>query len=144
MSRISARVKDGVTYLIEGNIAGVRLPAAGETPLWQHTCCELFVGSKSSPAYREFNFSPSGDWDSYAFDDYRKKGSGPFSGVVLSVRKTSKRVALEARLPIPRGALLGISAVIEETDGTLSYWALRHPPGKPDFHHREAFALEVE
>ena len=39
--------------------------------------------------------------------------------------------------------VLGLSAVIEEHDGTLSYWALRHAPGKPDFHHRDAFALEL-
>lgn len=35
-----------------------------------------------------------------------------------------------------------ISAVIEEADGTKSYWALAHAPGKPDFHHADAFALE--
>ncbi|MBI3061386.1 MAG: hypothetical protein HYY83_05345 [Deltaproteobacteria bacterium] len=29
-------------------------------------------------------------------------------------------------------------------DGTISYWALKHPPGKPDFHHPDAFALEIE
>jgi hypothetical protein len=34
--------------------------------------------------------------------------------------------------------------VIETLDGSLSYWALRHPPGKPDFHHSESFALELE
>lgn len=36
---------------------------------------------------------------------------------------------------------LALSAVIEETDGTKSYWALRHPPGPPDFHHADNFAL---
>lgn len=38
---------------------------------------------------------------------------------------------------------LGLSAVIEETDGTKSYWALRHPPGPTDFHHADCFALEL-
>jgi hypothetical protein len=33
--------------------------------------------------------------------------------------------------------------VIEETNGRLSYWALAHPPGKPDFHHSDCFALEL-
>ena len=37
----------------------------------------------------------------------------------------------------------GLSAVIEEADGTKSYWALAHPPGKPDFHRAEGFALEL-
>ena len=30
---------------------------------------------------------------------------------------------------------IGLSAVIETTDGALSYWALAHPAEKPDFHH---------
>jgi len=36
-----------------------------------------------------------------------------------------------------------ISAVLEEVDGTKSYWALAHPPGKPDFHHADCFALAL-
>ena len=38
---------------------------------------------------------------------------------------------------------LGLSAVIEERNGTKSYWALAHPTGQPDFHHRDCFALEL-
>jgi hypothetical protein len=38
---------------------------------------------------------------------------------------------------------LGLSAVIEEERGMLSYWALKHPTGRPDFHHPDAFALEL-
>jgi hypothetical protein len=38
---------------------------------------------------------------------------------------------------------LGLSAVIEEAGGGLSYWALAHPPGKADFHHSDCFALEL-
>jgi len=33
--------------------------------------------------------------------------------------------------------------VIEETSGRLSYWALAHPSGKPDFHHADCFACEI-
>jgi hypothetical protein len=32
--------------------------------------------------------------------------------------------------------------VIEDQSGGVSYWALAHPPGKPDFHHADGFALE--
>ncbi len=39
---------------------------------------------------------------------------------------------------------LALSAVIEDKQGVLSYWALTHPPGKPDFHHPDAFVLELE
>jgi hypothetical protein len=39
---------------------------------------------------------------------------------------------------------LAFSAIIEDDQGVLSYWALTHPPGRPDFHHPDAFALELE
>ncbi|OYY67097.1 MAG: hypothetical protein B7Y49_00295 [Sphingomonas sp. 28-62-11] len=38
---------------------------------------------------------------------------------------------------------LALSAVIEETNGTKSYWALAHASGAPDFHHADAFAVEL-
>ena len=40
--------------------------------------------------------------------------------------------------------LLGLAAVIESGNGDLSYWALKHPPGKPDFHHAHGFVYEVD
>lgn len=46
-------------------------------------------------------------------------------------------------LPIDQPWHLGLSAVIEERNGNISYWALNHPPGKPDFHHPDCFALEL-
>jgi hypothetical protein len=56
--------------------------------------------------------------------------------------------ALSAGLEDPsradgRPLLAGLSAIIEEADGTRSYWALAHPPGEPDFHHPDCFALEL-
>jgi hypothetical protein len=49
------------------------------------------------------------------------------------------------RLPdVPDGAWsLGLTAVIEDVRGDRSYWALTHPPGKPDFHHPDGFAYEL-
>jgi hypothetical protein len=39
---------------------------------------------------------------------------------------------------------LGVSAILEEKDGTKSYWALAHPTGdKPDFHDRACFAAHL-
>ena len=39
---------------------------------------------------------------------------------------------------------LGLSAVLEEQDGTKSYWALGHPNGdKPDFHDPACFAAHL-
>jgi hypothetical protein len=38
---------------------------------------------------------------------------------------------------------LGLSAVLEEKDGTKSYWALAHPREKPDFHDPGCFAARL-
>lgn len=46
-------------------------------------------------------------------------------------------------LPLDEPWQLGLSAVIEERNGRMSYWALAHPPGEPDFHHPDCFALEL-
>jgi hypothetical protein len=46
--------------------------------------------------------------------------------------------------PLDRRFRFGLSVVIEERDGRCSYWALKHPPGKPDFHHPGGFLLEID
>jgi len=56
----------------------------------------------------------------------------------IAVQSNPDRFTLEAALELeeltdlPRNASLrlGLSAVIEETSGHKSYWALAHPPGK--------------
>jgi len=48
-----------------------------------------------------------------------------------------------AGLPSDGSWRLGLAAVIEEASGRKSYWALAHPPGKPDFHHSDCFAHEI-
>ena len=102
------------------------------------------------PAYREFNFSPSGEWAVYDFRSYRNGGvleNERAPGTV--VHSNTDRLELGAEigrglLPHGRPLKLGLSAIVEDAAGTLSYWALRHPPGKPDFHHTDAFALQLE
>ena len=101
------------------------------------------------PGYHEFNFSPSREWAACAFRGYRDGGELEVAvapGIV--VRRTGHRLELGAGvrpdcLPPGRSLRLGLSAVVEDTGGVLSYWALRHPPGKPDFHHADAFALQL-
>jgi hypothetical protein len=145
-----------VTYLLAANTGQVRIPSLAiprsANGLWRHTCFEAFVGFKDRPAYYEFNFSPSREWAAYAFRGYRD--GGPLEteelAPVISIRKTSDVLELNAvvqlgRLPLHQPGIvikLGLSAVIEETDGKLSYWALSHPAEKPDFHHADSFALE--
>ena len=150
--------KLAITYILEGDFNRLRVPAprapgiAGR--LWQHTCCEVFIACKGLPAYYEFNLSPSGEWAAYAFDGYRLPRAGESRTRELDpkvvVRGAASTLELDAvirldRLPEFRAAplSLALSAVVEDSAGALSYWALRHPAGKPDFHHSEAFALEL-
>jgi hypothetical protein len=114
-------------FVVEGRIDDVAWPEPADgrvDELWRRTCFEAFV--QANGGYVEFNLSPSGQWASYRFD-------APRQGM---------RNAVE--LTLPSGARrLGLSAVIEATDGTISYWALAHPSDKPDFHHPDSFVLEL-
>ena len=38
---------------------------------------------------------------------------------------------------------VSLAAVIEEDQGLVSYWALAHPPGDPNFHHADCFAARL-
>lgn len=156
---VTVCLRDGrslfLTFTPEGDVARVRLPPPASPRraegLWRHTCFEAFIGAEGSPAYCELNFAPSGEWAAYAFRSYRDGGilqceRDPL--VSVSVMESSLRLeatlALDAlSLPASSPLRLGLSAVIEEESGFLTYWALRHPPGRPDFHHAGAFALRL-
>ena len=142
--RVSASLisnKLSIVYLMEGRIERLQIPAPRAPrfadKLWQHTCCELFV-ARAGGGYREFNFSPSGEWAAYEFDGYRTGQRAIDVRPEIVLRGMQLEVSLEEK-----ASRIGLSAVIEEQDGAISYWALRHAPGKPDFHHPDAFAMEL-
>lgn len=146
-----------VTYAMHADLDLLRIPPS-VTPartdgLWRHTCFELFIKRAGEPAYYELNFSPSGAWAAYSFAGYRE-GAAPAEQALnphLEVSFSADRLTLEAavhlELLFPQHAsvrlAMAVSAVVEERDGRLTYWALRHAPGKPDFHHPHAYALEL-
>ncbi len=134
-------------YAVFGDVGRVLWPEASEPEradeLWRHTCFEVFA--PTAEGYREFNLSPSGAWASYSFDGYRS-GMAPAHerAQVLGLETAEGWVTLEALVEAPAGAArMGLSAVIEDADGAISYWAFAHPPGKPDFHHPDSFALTL-
>lgn len=144
-------------YAVTGKIGALRLaPLTASTRadgLWRHTCFEAFVRGSSNMSYYELNFAPSTQWAAYGFGEYRNgmHPATPLKAPFIEVEGSEDRYTLQAsldldRLPsLPTDAAwrLGVSAVIEEKNGTISYWALAHPPGKPDFHHYDCFALEL-
>lgn len=146
-----------ITFRLDANLPRILIPLPGlpriNTQLWRHTCFEAFVAVDGESAYHEFNFCPSGEWAVYAFREYRD--GGPLADETMrpriAVRSTDRRLELDTAIRLdtlsaihPRASLrVGVSAVIESTNG-LSYWALRHRSGKPDFHDAEGFALLIE
>ena len=136
-----------MSFLLDADLDRLRIP--GRRParfadgLWRHTCFEVFLARKGSRAYREYNLAPSSEWAGYAFQKYRLRGNGTAPRPRIRIRRSGGVLKLDARIAAKGRLRVGLSAVIEEKNGELSYWALRHAPGKPDFHHRRAFALEV-
>jgi hypothetical protein len=132
-----------IAYVLTGDLTRLRIPLPRKPRhadrLWEHTCFEAFVGVVGKSEYCEFN-----------------RESVPLVGKErapeITMRSDENSLELDAivrldHLPLiqPRASLkLALSAVIEENSGMLSYWALRHPAGKPDFHHPDSFTLELE
>jgi NAD(P)-dependent dehydrogenase (short-subunit alcohol dehydrogenase family) len=144
-------------YSLAADMSRIRVPSAGmgerADVLWKHTCFEAFVAPAGMPGYHEFNFSPSLDWAIYRFSAYREGMSPAEIGrsPEIAVRRGEHGLDLQSAvrlghltdLPDARRLKIALAAVIEDEKGGLSYWGLRHPPGKPDFHHPNSFALEV-
>jgi hypothetical protein len=144
-------------YTVSGTIASIQLPQIADPlradHLWQTTCFEAFLRDPGSGCYFEFNLSPSTRWAAYQFSDYRKnmRELAELDPPQIEMDFADDSYVLRAWLDV--GALsrqpetirwqLGLSAVIEERSGLKSYWALAHPPGKPDLHHRDCFTLEL-
>ena len=146
-----------LSYMVSGSVGDIRLPDAA-TPersdgLWQNTCFEAFIRPATGAGYYEFNFAPSTRWAAYRFVGYRSGmlAAAEIAAPAITTQASDGTYELRATLHwdqlsgLMSGAewRLGLSAVIEETNGRKSYWALTHPAGEPDFHHADCFALDL-
>ena len=145
-------------YELRGDLSGVRLESGATVPgvndaptegLWRHTCMELFVGHAPQGHYLEFNLAPTGQWAAYRFSGYRS-GMAALTGIRaprIELRTRPDRLLLSASVELPAHlsgeVRLGITTVVEDTQGELSYWALRHAGERPDFHHPDSFGVEL-
>jgi len=147
-------------YSLTGNIEDIFLPSPVEHPsrkeeLWKGTCFEFFLAQKGQPQYWEFNMSPSGDWNVYRMDAYRRVGFREetlIQQVQFQTRKEASTFVLNAVVdlsPIFQHVFdsdlleIAITAIIQTKDGNETYWALTHPAPQADFHRRESFILEL-
>jgi hypothetical protein len=144
---------------VRARVEGVRWPPQGAAEradgLWRRTCFEAFLRVPGRPGYFEFNFAPSTEWAAYRFSGYRDgrtdvsedEMEAPHlcsgAGEVGFSLRAGLSLAGVPELADDADWELALSAVIEQTDGTLSFWALAHPPGDPDFHHADGFALPL-
>ncbi|WP_417317945.1 DOMON-like domain-containing protein [Erythrobacter aureus] len=121
-----------------------------EDELWKTTCFELFLKYPESTAYREWNFAPTGKYASYWFEDYRS-GMMPMLYDRMDIwpeRTGNVRYRLNAYIqcsdiPTLLEGQVGLSTILEHRDGSMSYWAVSHPEGKPDFHHSDCFGTNL-
>jgi len=116
--------------------------------LWKTTCFEAFLKPADQDSYREWNFAPRGNWAAYDFAGYRdgmtkaEVENGPYIRMEDNFTwwSVGAAIAMDAEISWQ----LGLSAVIEEKDGTKSYWALSHcDSDKPDFHLADCFAVKL-
>jgi hypothetical protein len=142
-------------YIAEGHIGDVRVPLGAEplrtNDLWKHTCLEAFVRPAGGAGYCELNLAPSGQWAAYLFNGHRAgMRDADVAAPPIMMGVTDAKLWLRAQVTLDGLAgfadapwQMGVTAVIEETNGRRSYWSLRHPAGRPDFHHSDGFALEI-
>ena len=139
-------------YFVDCDLENLILPVPVEPQrsdgLWTTTCFELFLRQPDSLGYFEFNFSSSSQWAAYRFDDYREGMTDwDTPRPEIGDDASDTHFALEATLALPQSGAgdweVSFSAVIHERNDIKSYWALKHAAGKPDFHHRDCFALKL-
>jgi hypothetical protein len=158
VSAMEARVRrgEGPWLTLRWRIEGARrlvVPAFGgrgrADGLWRTTCFELFVQPAGATSYVEFNLSPSEGWAAYEFDAPREgmRERAVPRDPVCTMRRGGQIAIFDAAIPmdaLPAGSCtLGLTAVIEEEGGALSYWALAHGADQPDFHDPACFTATL-
>lgn len=148
---IGATATTNIWFGIGAPAARFVIPEADEPSradeLWQTTCFEAFLREEGAHRYREWNFAPSGQWAAYDFSNYREKIAEAEVGAPPYIRMKDNltwwafgaTIAVDAKTNWE----LGLSVVLEEKNGSKSYWALAHPTEKPDFHHPDCFIAKL-
>ncbi|MFL0356639.1 hypothetical protein ACI5KX_09160 [Erythrobacter sp. GH1-10] len=128
-------------FRLEGDISRIKVPvhasAVREDNLWKTTCFEIFWQPIGGTYYREFNLSPSSKWACYDFDSFREgMRNAPVEAIAIASSHNGRELLLKASIAseLPDPAQVALNAIVEHGDGSLQYWALAFPPGKPEFH----------
>lgn len=144
-----------IRYQLSGALDRVLISEKNISPqrkdkLWEKTCFEFFLQPLGSLKYFEWNFSPSGDWNQFEFDSYRERSKAAHLLPAPEIKTKRDNDQLELLVGLKLSSLkrlskswrMGVTAVLEHTDGLKSYWALKHMIEKPDFHQADSFELK--
>lgn len=146
-----------ISYKVQGALESLDLGTgvpkhARQIKLWEKTCFELFIKDETN-SYIEFNFSPDFEWNCFYFEkkgdpllEFKKMEQVKFdilfsNDVVHIVLELQKRMFPDQFFEGKLAA--GISSVIKEKTGNLSYWALSHHDIKPNFHDFRSFSGSI-
>jgi hypothetical protein len=146
-----------VNYSLSGDLQAISIPGPSPRPsrkngLWTSTCFEFFLAVPDRPEYWEFNLSPSGDWNVFHMDSYRRVGFREESRIdelALTFLHGDERCTLDCVVDIQpiltadMEVLAGVASVIQTLSGDETYWALLHPGPQADFHSRGSFILRL-
>ena len=152
-----------ISYVIKGDIDNILLPkpspSTRQDDLWKATCFEFFFAIPDSPEYWEVNTSPSGAWNVYHMDAYRRVGfrketaiqqlSFEFQKVDIIylqdfyIYLLDVSLDLTPLLPADQKIQVGVTAIIQTMNRNETYWALAHSGPQADFHQRDSFILEL-
>ena len=146
-----------VTYVIAGATERIKFASTSPQPsrkneLWRTTCFELFMKLPVAAEYWEFNLAPSLDWNAYRFTNYRSalQQEAHIADIKIATEVANRNLTrLQAMLPLPSRVIaqplaIGISSVIEDHEGNMHYFALRHAGTKPDFHDPAGFDIKID
>lgn len=139
--------------IVAGAKLGKSLAEAGDRAdkLWETTCFEAYFAPMGRDEYWEFNLSPQAKWNLYRFSGermgMRREESISQVNIEFSLINSTLQVQAEFRMPrkiSPMSPLeIGLTAIIGRDPNEVSYWAIEHLRGKPDFHVRESFRIEL-
>ncbi len=93
-------------FVAEGQMPEVVWPGPVEPgradDLWRHSCFEAFV--QADDGYVEYNLSPSGQWATYRFDDYRRGMRAADQGAeIMTFEVSPDRAELTGRIALDKG-----------------------------------------
>ncbi|MEM9088638.1 MAG: DOMON-like domain-containing protein [Cyanobacteria bacterium P01_F01_bin.53] len=162
------------SYGIKGDLEQIVLPELGESAsaenhigeafarkdrLWERTCFEFFLSgdkhhTKDTP-YWEFNMSPTGEWNVFSLEGYRKglQEEQTITRLPFEVYRSNNYLNLTMTLDIralmaPESVIrVGVSMVVlcasASAQPVESFWAIAHPGPEADFHHPDSFVLSL-